>query len=67
MESNRKYREGVFKLLKSPGINSKESIPPSYIAWQAGTTTRFLAPMDCTKIPSLSMNMKAKTKLFIYL
>ncbi len=36
---------------------SKESIPPVYVAWQAGTITpiptRFLAPIDCLKIPAL--------------
>jgi hypothetical protein len=34
------------------GINS-----PAYVAWRAGTTspipTRFLAPIDCLKIPAL--------------
>jgi hypothetical protein len=24
--------DGIFKLLRSPGIDSKESIPPSYVA-----------------------------------
>ncbi len=33
---------GVFKLLRSPDIDSKESIPPAYVAWRAGTTTLFL-------------------------
>jgi hypothetical protein len=27
---------------KEPGIDSKESIPPAYVAWRAGTTTLFL-------------------------
>ncbi len=31
--------DGVFKLLRSPGIDSKEQIPPAYVAWQAGTST----------------------------
>jgi hypothetical protein len=35
-------REGILKLLWSPGIESKESIPPAYIAWRAGTTTQLL-------------------------
>jgi hypothetical protein len=30
------------KLLRSPGINSKESIPQTYVAWRAGTTTLIL-------------------------
>jgi hypothetical protein len=32
----------IFKLLSRPGIDSNESIPPAYVAWQAGTTTLFL-------------------------
>jgi hypothetical protein len=32
-------RVRIFKLLRSPGIDSKESIPPAYVAWRAGTTT----------------------------
>ncbi len=31
-----------FKLFKSPEIDSKESIPPAYVAWRAGTITLFL-------------------------
>ncbi len=27
---------------RSPGTYSKESIPPAYVAWRAGTTTLFL-------------------------
>ncbi len=50
-------RHGIFKLLKSPGIDSKESIPPAYVAWRVGRydnpiPTLFLAPdIDCSKIP----------------
>ncbi len=29
----------IFKFLRSPGIDSKESIPPVYVAGRAGTTT----------------------------
>jgi hypothetical protein len=53
------YRVGIFKLLWSPGIDSSESITPSYVvrarickpvkeprnrfpAWRAGTTTLFV-------------------------
>jgi hypothetical protein len=25
-------RDGIFKLLRSPGIDSKEAIPPAYVA-----------------------------------
>ncbi len=35
-------RDGIFELLSSPGIDSKESIPPAYVAWRAGTTTLYL-------------------------
>jgi hypothetical protein len=35
-------RGGIFKLLRSPEIDSKESIPPNYVARRAGTTTLFL-------------------------
>ncbi len=35
-------RARIFKLLMSPRIDSKESIPTAYIAWRAGTTTLFL-------------------------
>jgi hypothetical protein len=33
---------GIFKLLRNPGIDYKESIPPAYVDWRAGTTTLFL-------------------------
>ena len=29
----------ICKRLRSSGIDSKESIPPAYVAWRAGTTT----------------------------
>jgi hypothetical protein len=35
-------RARIFKLLVSPGADSKESVPPAYVAWRAGTTTPFL-------------------------
>ncbi len=36
-------RAGIFKLLRSPGIDSKEPIPSAYnVAWRAGTITLFL-------------------------
>ena len=35
-------RDGIFKLLMSPGIDSTKSIPPAYVAWRAGTTTLVL-------------------------
>ncbi len=36
------FIDGIFKLLRSSGIDSKESIPQAYAAWRAGTTTPFL-------------------------
>jgi hypothetical protein len=36
--SQRRY----FKLKRSPRIDSREPIPPAYVAWRAGTTTLFL-------------------------
>ncbi len=32
----------IFKLSRSPGIDSKELIPSAYAAWQACTTTQFI-------------------------
>ncbi len=32
----------IFKRLWSPGIDSKASIPPAYVAWRAGMITLFL-------------------------
>jgi hypothetical protein len=48
-----KHRARIFKLLRSPGIDSNEPISPGCVAWRAGTTThptRFLAHIDCLKI-----------------
>jgi hypothetical protein len=36
------FTERIFKLLSSPGIDSKESVPPAYLAWRAGTITLIL-------------------------
>jgi hypothetical protein len=44
-------RGGIFKLLRSPGIDSKESVPPAYVALHP-ILTRFLAPIDRSKIPA---------------
>jgi hypothetical protein len=54
------YRAQIFKLLRSPRIGSKEPIPPGCecVACMAGrydkpySYTRFLAPIDCLKIPA---------------
>jgi hypothetical protein len=39
----KKPRARICKRLRSPGIDSKESIPPANAAWQAGTTNRVIA------------------------
>jgi hypothetical protein len=43
-EGRRTYESWAwtFKLLWSPGIDSKVSIPPAYVAWRAGTITLIL-------------------------
>jgi hypothetical protein len=42
-----------FKLLRSPRIDSKESIPPDYVAgYDNHIPIRFLATIDCSKIPA---------------
>ncbi len=33
----------IFRLLRSPRIDSKDSIPQAYLAWRAVRTTLFLA------------------------
>ena len=38
------YRAPILKLLWSPEIDSKESIPPAYVAWRAGTSNKVVAP-----------------------
>jgi hypothetical protein len=35
-------RVGIFNLLRSPGIDFTESIPPANVAWRAGTTIPYL-------------------------
>jgi hypothetical protein len=37
-----KFLARIFKLLRSPRIDSNESIPPAYVALRAGTKTLFL-------------------------
>ncbi len=56
--SNIPYRARIFKCLWGPGIDSKEWIPPSYVACMAGRydkpiPPRFLAPIDFLQIPAL--------------
>jgi hypothetical protein len=35
-------RARIFKLFRSPGIDSKEAIPPGSVAWRAGKIALFL-------------------------
>jgi hypothetical protein len=37
-------RAGFCKNLRSPGIDSKEVIPPAFVAWRAGTSSRVVVP-----------------------
>jgi hypothetical protein len=37
-------RVRICKRLRSPGIDSSESIPPAYVACRAGTTNRVVVP-----------------------
>ncbi len=43
-----KVRDGIFKLLRSPVIESKESIPPVRQPYSHSVPT----PIDCSKIPA---------------
>ncbi len=38
------YRARICTRLRSPGIDSKESIPPAYLAGRAGTSYRVVVP-----------------------
>jgi hypothetical protein len=43
----------LFYGIHKQAVGSKESIPPAYVAWRAGTRTLFLSvpsPIDCSKI-----------------
>jgi hypothetical protein len=42
-------RARICKILRSPGIDSKESIPPAYVAWRAGPTTLFVDSLGSLK------------------
>jgi hypothetical protein len=37
-------RARICKPFRSPGIDSKESIPPAYVAWRARTSNRVVVP-----------------------
>ena len=51
-----KRTEAVFlKLLWSPGIDSKELIPPAFALvglYNNPIPAQFLAPLDCSKVPA---------------
>ncbi len=50
------FAEEIFKEPRNrfQGIDSKESVPPAYVSWRAGTATLFLlGSYSCYKIPSL--------------
>jgi hypothetical protein len=38
------YRARICKRLRSPGIDSNESILPAYITWRDGTSNRVVVP-----------------------
>ncbi len=62
--------EAVFKkLLRSTGIDSKESIPPAYVSWRTGTINLFLfssfAPIDCYKIQALCSSPHILSRHFL--
>ncbi len=65
------FRDGIFKPIRSPEIDSKEPIPPTFS--QAGQydnpiPTRFLAFIDCSKILALDPFMFKTILLYcIYL
>jgi hypothetical protein len=54
--ATRYTRAGIFKLLWSPGIDSREWIPPAYVLcslvgrYDNPIPTWFLAPIDCLKL-----------------
>jgi hypothetical protein len=39
-----RHRARICKRLRSPGIDSEESIPPAYVAWRANTTNMVVVP-----------------------
>ncbi len=54
-------RARIFKLLRSPRIDSKKSIPPAYVAWQAGETTLFLLGSYCDSMIGLNWSRPTNT------
>ncbi len=54
-------RRYFLKLLRSPGIDFKKSIPPAHVAWRDTIPTRFLAPIVCSKIPAQMCSSSGET------
>ena len=56
-----KNRARIFKLLRSPRIDAKEPVPPGCVLcslagqYDNPISSRFLAPIDCLKIPALCL------------
>ncbi len=56
----------IFKLLRRPRIDSKKPIPPAYVVGgpvRHPIPTRFLAPIDCIKIPALKSTSDQKPEV----
>ncbi len=60
----RKRAERISKRFRSPGIDSKESIPSAYVAWLAAMITLFVIPADqhslAESIPGLLIRLKIR-------
>jgi hypothetical protein len=48
-------RDSILKLLRSPGIDSKESIPPAYVAWRP-------VPIPIWLVPNLPSRLSRETQ-----
>jgi hypothetical protein len=59
-----KSRAQIFKLLRSPGIDYKELIPPAYVRYDNPIPTRFLDPIEhLKKIPDQYNTSHFKTQI----
>jgi hypothetical protein len=60
------YRARICKRLRRPGIDSKESIPPAYVACRAGTSKRGCRTgrPGCESIPGL-LKIRAPYRLIV--
>jgi hypothetical protein len=64
-------RARICERLRSPGIDFKESIPPAYVVWRAGTLTLFVVSTrqatkaaECLQIGGLTMDPTAERSVF---